>query len=124
MVQSVQNVVQQPGNVQLVAGGPIQQQPGMIRQPGGGQPGQPNIAFKINTQPGQRIQLVRGPAQVGGGQQKIFILQVQYNLSLVVRKPVFGVSDQVQHKPGSAVTENAQRLEISDLGSRGIVLSV
>ena len=27
-------------------------------------------------------------------------------MSLVVRKPVFGVSDLVQHKPGCAVTED------------------
>ena len=27
------------------------------------------------------------------------------DMSLVVRKPVFGVSDQVRHKPGCAVTE-------------------
>ena len=45
-------------------------------------------------------------------------------MSLVVRKPVFGGSDQVRHKPGCAITENAKRLEISDLGGRGIVLSV
>ena len=36
-------------------------------------------------------------------------------LSLVVRKPVFGVSDQVPHKPGCSPTENCQRLKISDL---------
>ena len=29
-----------------------------------------------------------------------------YKLSLVVRKPVFGVSDQVRHKPGCAATED------------------
>ena len=29
-----------------------------------------------------------------------------HNLSLVVRKPVFGVSDQVQHKPGCAATDD------------------
>ena len=29
-----------------------------------------------------------------------------YNLSLVVRKPVFGVSDQVPHKPGSTTTQD------------------
>ena len=46
------------------------------------------------------------------------------NLSLVVRKPVFGVSDLVRHKLGCAVTKDGKRLEISDLGSRGIVLSV
>ena len=45
------------------------------------------------------------------------------HMSLVVRKPVFGVSDQVQHKPGCTTTEDSESLEISDLGSRGIVLS-
>ena len=45
-------------------------------------------------------------------------------LSLVVRKPVLGVSDQVQHKQGCTATEDSQRLEISELGSRGIVLSI
>ena len=30
---------------------------------------------------------------------------LNYYLSLVVRKPVFGVSDQVPHKPGCTVTE-------------------
>ena len=46
--------------------------------------------------------------------------KVDNYLSLVVRKPVFGVSDQVS----CTATEDGQRLEISDLGSRGIVLSV
>ena len=45
-------------------------------------------------------------------------------LSLVVRKPVFGVSDQVPHKPGCTATEDGWRLEISDLDRREIVLSV
>ena len=44
-------------------------------------------------------------------------------MSLVVRKPVFGVSEQVGHKPGCSATEDGSRLEISDLSSRGIVLS-
>ena len=35
-----------------------------------------------------------------------------------MRKPVFGVSDQVQHKPGCSATEDGKRLEISNLGSR------
>ena len=47
-----------------------------------------------------------------------------YHLSLVMRKPVFGVSDQVRHKPGCTVTEDGERLEIWYLGSRGIVPSV
>ena len=34
------------------------------------------------------------------------------------------VSDLVQHKPGCTATEDGQRLEISDLESRGIVLSM
>ena len=32
------------------------------------------------------------------------------------------VSDQVPHKPGCATTEDGKRLEISDLGTRGIVV--
>ena len=47
-------------------------------------------------------------------------LQFFINSSLVLRKPVFGVSDLVRHKPGCTATEDAYRLEISDLGSRGI----
>ena len=31
-----------------------------------------------------------------------------------MRKPVFGISDQVRHKPGCEATENDYRLEISD----------
>ena len=45
-------------------------------------------------------------------------------MSLVLRKPVVGVSDQVRHKPACTATEDGQRLEISDLGSREIALSV
>ena len=41
-------------------------------------------------------------------------------MSLVVRKQVFGVSDQVRLKPGCSTTEDGQGLEISDLRSRGI----
>ena len=41
-----------------------------------------------------------------------------------MRKPATGVSDQDGgHKPDCVTTEDGQRLEISDLGSRGIVLS-
>ena len=45
-------------------------------------------------------------------------------MSRVVRKPVFELSDQVRHKPGCTTTEYGWRLEISDLESRGIVVSV
>ena len=39
-------------------------------------------------------------------------------LSRIVRKPVFGVSDQVRHNPGCTATEDGLRLEILDLGSK------
>ena len=42
----------------------------------------------------------------------------------VMRKPNFWVSHQVRHKPGCAATNDGWRLEISDLGRRGIVLSM
>ena len=45
-------------------------------------------------------------------------------MSLVVRKLVFGGSDQVQDKPGCTATEDGKSLEISDLDRRGIVLSM
>ena len=45
-------------------------------------------------------------------------------MSLLVRKPVFGVSDQVRQKPGSTATEDSLMLEILYIGSRWIVLSV
>ena len=35
----------------------------------------------------------------------LFIEVLQY-MSLVLRKPVFGVSDQVPHKPGCTTTED------------------
>ena len=44
-------------------------------------------------------------------------------LSFVTRKPVFGVCDQVRHKPACAATEISYGLEISAIVSRGIVLS-
>ena len=44
------------------------------------------------------------------------------NFSRVMRKPVFGVSNQVKHKPGCTATEDCLSLEILDLGRRGIVL--
>ena len=37
-----------------------------------------------------------------------------------MRKPVLRVFYQVRHKQGFTTTEDGKRLEISDLGSRGI----
>ena len=44
-------------------------------------------------------------------------------MSLVTRKPVFGVCDQVRHKPLCEATEARWRLEISDIETRGIIPS-
>ena len=41
-----------------------------------------------------------------------------------MRKPVYVVFDQVRHKPGCTAKEDGFRLEISDLRSRRIVLSM
>ena len=38
-----------------------------------------------------------------------------YNMSHLARKLAFGVSDQVQHKPGYAASEDHRRLDILDL---------
>ena len=40
-----------------------------------------------------------------------------------MRKPVFGVCDQVRLKPACAATETSSRLEISYVETRGIILS-
>ena len=57
-----------------------------------------------------------------------FWLGLYTQLSRDVRKPVFGVSDQVRHKSVCVATENGKKLErppeISDLGRRRVVLSV
>ena len=41
-----------------------------------------------------------------------------------MKKHVFGVSDQVRHKPGCMDTEDGKRLDILDLGSRAIILII
>ena len=45
-------------------------------------------------------------------------------MSLVVRTPVFRVSDKVRHKLGLGCRATEDRLKVSDLGSGGIVLSI
>ena len=45
------------------------------------------------------------------------------DLSLVTRKPVFGVSDQVRLTPACSATETRQTLGILDIETRGIKLS-
>ena len=44
-------------------------------------------------------------------------------MSLVTRKPVFGVCDQVRLKPACRATEARQRLEIANIETRDIILS-
>ena len=45
------------------------------------------------------------------------------NMSHVTRKPVFRVCDQVRNKPTCSATVTSYRLEISDIKTRGIILS-
>ena len=45
-------------------------------------------------------------------------------MSLVLRNPVFGVSDQVRQNLDCTVAEDVYGLEFSDLGSREIELYV
>ena len=47
----------------------------------------------------------------------------EQKMSLVTRKPVFGVFDQVRLKPACSATVTCKRLEISAIASRGIILS-
>ena len=49
--------------------------------------------------------------------------QEQIKLSLVMRKPVFGVCDQLRLKPSCSADETSWRLEISDIETRDIILS-
>ena len=45
------------------------------------------------------------------------------NISHVTRKPVFGVCDQVRHKPACSADETRLSLEISAIETRDIILS-
>ena len=46
------------------------------------------------------------------------------SIGRVARKPVFGVANQVRHKPGCSGTVDGQMLETWDSERRGIVLYV
>ena len=48
-------------------------------------------------------------ADLSGSLCPAYVSLVMNHLSLVLRKPVFGVSDQVPHKPGCATTEDGYR---------------
>ena len=51
------------------------------------------------------------------------LFQINSNMSLVTRKPVFGVSDQVRLKPAYSAAETSQGLGILDIASIDIILS-
>ena len=53
-----------------------------------------------------------------------YMKKVSSDVSCVVRKHVFGVFNQDRHKLICKTTEDSYRLEILDLGRRGIVLSM
>ena len=84
-----------------------------------------NLAFQVHVKVCNPIPLTTKPLLICSSCKLVshrgLISTIQHHyLSLVLRKPIVGV----RHKPGCTVTDNAKRLEISDLGSRGIVLSV
>ena len=51
-------------------------------------------------------------------------LNIHLYMSRFMRKPFFMVSDQVKHKQGCTDTGDGLMLEVSDLVSRGIELSM
>ena len=46
-----------------------------------------------------------------------------FNLSLVTRKPVFGICDLIRLKPACSATETSQGLEMLEIASIDIILS-
>ena len=58
----------------------------------------------------------------GVPQCSIVVPFVLYVMSLVTRKPVFGVSDQVRPKSPFSANETSWGLEISAIASRDIIL--
>ena len=50
--------------------------------------------------------------------------ELRYNTSHHARRQIFGVSEQVLHKPTCTITEDCYKLEILDIMIREIVLSV
>ena len=61
--------------------------------------------------------------EVGFPLKLIAIVQEHVYMSLVTRKPIFVVCDQVRHKPACAAKEARLRLVILDIETRGIILS-
>ena len=53
----------------------------------------------------------------------VFLQGLLLELSLVTRKPVFGICDQVRLKPTCSATEPSKSLEISAISSRSMKLS-
>ena len=53
----------------------------------------------------------------------LLVLSCWAQPSLITRKPVFGVCDQVRLKPACSTTETSWRLQISDIETRDIILS-
>ena len=49
--------------------------------------------------------------------------KTEAGMSLVTKKPVFGVCDQVRLKPACSPTEASYSIEISDIASTGIILN-
>ena len=74
----------------------------------------------VRLLPGESVSLMYYLHLVGGTDY----LAREVYMSLVVRKPVFGVSTWSDTNWAVQPQKMAKRLEISDLGSRGTVLSL
>ena len=75
--------------------------------------------MKANNNVKQCIFMIRKQTKAS-----LFKTVIHYSFEPVREKTNNVVSDHVQHKPGCTVTEDGSRLEILDLESRGIVLSM
>ena len=68
----------------------------------------PNLGVRLEDHEGQPpvIKLVDRETLLKEREEKLRVSICLYYLSRDVRKPVFGVSDHVRHKPGCAASEN------------------
>ena len=70
---------------------------------------------------GKKTYMLTGNLEDLNVAQQLFAQVIQ--LSLVMRKPVFGVCDEVRLKQACSTTEASQGLKILAITSRGIILS-
>ena len=65
-----------------------------------------NSCFRAETLLRKVMYIPVNPSFINACSNKSGVREGLNYMSLVLRKPVFGVSDQVRHKPGCTTTEN------------------